>query len=502
MISIVESLQGIVNQYPEKTAVVADADSYSYHSLWQEVSACATYLKQNGLKPGDRVAVLLNNSIEYITSYYGIVACGGVVVALNTNAKPTDIANWVQHASADILITELGLYRRIASDATTLEQRQLIIIDSGEDSAEGRFWTRQIKASAPDLFQPSPVSGGMPATIIYTSGTTGNPKGVTLSHDNLMANFTAVIDYLHLVSDDSILNILPFYYSYGNSILHTHLLTGATIILENDFMYPVKTLNRIARMKVTGFSGVPATYSILLNKTSLREYDLSSLRYVTQAGGAMPTANIRKFAEHLGHTKFYIMYGQTEATARLTYLEPADLFDKMGSVGKPLKCVNIEIRDKSGGIVDAGVIGELFVSGPNIMQGYWRNKCLTDQVIINGFLKTGDLGYKDKDGYIFLTGRRSDMIKVGGNRISPLEIEEIVHQIDGIDEVAATGVEDELLGQVIKLTVVKNKNSALTERQIKAYCRQNLALYKTPKFINFVDSMPKTASGKVKRFLL
>jgi len=498
-VSIVHSLQEVVATYPDNIAIVDGKNRCSYDELWSEVAACACVLKQLGLSKGDRVALYMNNSASFVSSYYGIIACGAVVVALNTTAKGTDIKNWLQHSGAQFLIAEKKLYRPIESGVDGMTQIQRIVIDDG---GKNRPWEKRLLGVSVTSFQPELLSAEMPVAIIYTSGTTGQPKGVTLSHGNYVANLSEVITYLSLSSSDSILNILPFYYSYGNSILHTHLLTGATIVLENDFMYPVKSLKKIADMKITGFSGVPATFLILLNKTTLTDYDLSSLRYVTQAGGPMPPSSIRKFIGLLDHVSFFVMYGQTEATARLTYLEPTKLLERMGSVGKPLNGVQIEIRDESSDVVDPGIEGELYVSGPNIMSGYWKNKTLTEQVIVNGFLKTGDLGYKDDDGYIFLTGRRADMIKVGGNRISPLEVEELVHQLAGVEQVAATGVADELLGQVIKLTIVRNKGSNLNERAIKAYCREHLALYKVPKFISFVDDLPKTASGKVKRFLL
>jgi len=220
--------------------------------------------------------------------------------------------------------------------------------------------------------------------------------------------------------------------------MHTHLLSGATIYLENSFMYPVKILQKMVDTKATGFSGVPATYSILLNRANMQEYDLSKLRYITQAGGAMPPSNIQKLQKLLPHVNIYIMYGQTEATARITYLEPSMLNSKMGSIGKPLHGLLVEIRDNMGLKVDAGVEGQLYVSGPGIMKGYWGDETLTSSVMDSGYLKTGDIGYMDSDGYIYLTGRLSDMIKVGGNRISPLEVEEIITRLEGIEEVAAS----------------------------------------------------------------
>jgi long-chain acyl-CoA synthetase len=498
--SIVHALESVADKYPAKIAIADANHGHTYHDLWSEIRACAHYLTELNIKSGQRVAIVLSNSFQYIVVYYGVLFCGGVVVALNTSASPGDISNWYKHCGASLLISETDLVK----DASLINFTgflEPVILNSANDTMSNDYWKNKISDPRFKLEINEPAASAA-ASIIYTSGTTGNPKGVTLTHGNLASNIYEIIKYLNLSKNDSIINILPFFYSYGNSIMHTHLLSGATIFLENSFMYPVKILQKIADTRATGFSGVPATYSILLSRTNMMEYELSSLRYITQAGGAMPPSNIQKLQKLLPHVNIYIMYGQTEATARITYLEPSMLNSKMGSIGKPLHGLIVEIRDNLGLKLDAGVEGQLYVSGPSIMKGYWGDESLTSSVMDNGFLRTGDIGYMDSDGYIYLTGRLSDMIKVGGNRISPLEVEEIITRLDGIEEVAASGVDDEMLGQVVKVTVVRSADSHITEMQIKAFCRQQLAQYKIPKFIEFVEQLPKTSSGKVKRYLL
>ena len=497
--NIINSVLDCAKKHPEKAIIISGDHSCTYNNLVLEISSCAARFQSLGIKSGDRISLLLGNSIQYVVAYYAAISYGALVVPLNTTAKPIDITNWIAHSGSKILVVSQKLYKSFSDDC--VESLNVVIVPDSEINSD-MYWSSQ-QVQAVNLGELSEqISSDMPATIMYTSGTTGKPKGVTLTHGNFVHNFNEVIKYLHLTSNDSILNILPFYYSYGNSILHTHLMTAAAIVIENNFMYPIKALEKIESRQLTGFSGVPATFSILLNRTNLTEHNLSSLRYATQAGGAMPPSNIQRFIDQVDNVELFIMYGQTEATARLTYLEPSKLTTKLGSIGKPLGGVTIEIRGEEGNLVDRGVEGELYVKGPNIMQGYWNNCELTNQVIVDGYLKTGDLGHIDSEGYIYLTGRRSDMIKVGGNRISPLEIEEVVSQLDGIEEVAATGVDDEILGQVVKIAVVVNDGCHITELAIKSYCKKNLALYKIPKFVSFVESLPKTASGKVKRFLL
>jgi acyl-CoA synthetase (AMP-forming)/AMP-acid ligase II len=302
-----------------------------------------------------------------------------------------------------------------------------------------------------------------------------------------------------LTCEDSIVTVLPFYYSYGNSVLHSHLQVGARLILEANLVYPHAVVETIAKRRSTGFAGVPSTFALLLSRVKLDQHDLSSLRYVTQAGGPMSPALTEKLCAALPRTEVIVMYGQTEATARLTYLPPADLRRKSGSVGVAIPGVQIEVRREDGQRAAVDEVGEVWARGPNIMIGYWRDADATGAVLRDGWLKTGDMGSLDADGYLYLKGRRSDIIKVGANRIHPREVEEAIAEIPGVQEAAAVGVDDEMLGQVIKVFVVPTQQAALTAMQVQAHCRARLASYKVPKFVEFVDSLPKTASGKVRR---
>ncbi len=213
--------------------------------------------------------------------------------------------------------------------------------------------------------------------------------------------------------------VLPFYYSYGNSILHTHLSCGASLVIENSFMYPHKVMERMVKEEITAFAGVPSTYYLLLARTKLANYDFSSLRYCTQAGGAMDVNRIQAFLELVPNVEFLVMYGQTEASARLSYLPPERMKEKPGSVGIPIPGVELTIRDANNDVLPSGKQGEVCARGANIMRGYWRDEEETDKVMKGGWLHTGDLGYVDKDGYYYLVGRNKEMIKTGAHRISP-----------------------------------------------------------------------------------
>lgn len=495
-----ELLRVSVERHPDALAVVDGERRVRYAELWEQIAAVAGYLKVQGLRTGDRVALLLENSVEYVVAYYAVQLAGGVCVALNTATKARDIVNWIRHSEACFLFADSRL-PEFAAVCSALDAGTRIVVLGEMSDSNPSSWSQALAgnaaAAAPDSLAPESL-----ASIIYTSGTTGNPKGVCLSHRNLYSNIRSILDYLELTAEDSIVNVLPFFYSYGNSILHTHLAVGARIVLEKSMLYPVQVLKRMSEERVTGFSGVPSTYSILLNRVDIGQFDLGNLRYMTQAGGPMAPADIQRLTSALPNVRFFVMYGQTEASARLSYLPPERLFDKLGSIGIAIPGVHIEIRDAHNARVAAREPGELCAQGENIMQGYWKNPDMTAGVLRDGWLHTGDIAYADEDGYLFIVGRASDMIKSGAHRISPKDIEEVALEVDGVAEAVAVGVPDELLGQVIKLIVVKRPGTELDAMTIQRHCKQNLASYKIPKLIEFTDTIPRTSSGKVQRFKL
>lgn len=497
-----EALLRSAESRPDAIALVDGSARVSYAALWERIAAAAGCFAELGLKPGDRVALLLDNSVEYVVGYYATLCCGGVVVALNTATKARDIVNWLRHSGATLLLAD-GAHPDFQAiiDGAPAEIPVITVKGGHRDDRRFHAW-EEVEGYSGGTHGCDRAAPAALASIIYTSGTTGAPKGVTLSHRNLASNIASILQYLDLGADDSIVNVLPFFYSYGNSILHTHLAVGARVVLEKSMMYPAQVLKRMVDESVTGFSGVPSTYSILLNRVDLSQFDLSGLRYMTQAGGPMAPADIQRLTALLPAVRFFVMYGQTEASARLSYLPPDRLFDKLGSIGVAIPGVTIEIHDQDGQPAGANQVGELCAQGDNIMRGYWMDDGLTAQVVRGGWLCTGDLAYRDEDGYLFIVGRASDMIKSGAHRISPKDIEEVVLELDGVAEAVAVGIPDELLGQVIKLIVVRRQDAALDAKSIQRHCRQQLAAYKIPKVIEFAESIPRTSSGKVQRFKL
>ena len=477
-------LQSVVRN-PEAEAIVHWKDSVrrglSYEKLWNSVCRSAALLHDLGVAAGHRVALVMGNSPEYVAAYYGALACGAVVVPLNIESKAKDLWNWIAHCEARVVWIDVDHPAHFELTDLIKQKAEVVPVDESYFD-QAPFDQVPLDIPPPDL-----------ATIVYTSGTTGNPKGVMLSHANLVSNAVGIIQYLQLSPLDRTLNLLPFFYSYGNSVLHTHLIAGACLVLGSSLMYPQQVLKTMVTESVTGFPGVPWMFSTLMNRTGFDGTQLPAIRYFTQAGAAMAPKEIGKVTEAFPGAKFFVMYGQTEATARLTYLPPQELPLRPGSVGVAVDGLKIEVREN----------GEVFASGPSIMQGYWKDSAATAAVIRSDergrWLATGDLGYLDKGGYLYLVGRNSEMIKTSGHRISPQEIEETLSGLEGVEEVVALGIPDDRLGEAIKVVIIRSDESTLKERDVLAYCRQNLSSYKIPKLVEFVLAIPKTASGKVLR---
>ena len=474
-------------EHPEQVAIREVNRSISYIELIKLVDILSLWLSSNDLKKGDRVCIHLTNSIEYVCAYYACWKRNLVPVALNTLASQKEIRNWIEHCQG----------RLILSGKLRADDFDIPVCSINTDL--NHLYINEKKIAEPDAaFAEHHVNGEDLATIIYTSGTTGNPKGIALTHRNLSVNVQAIIKSLSIDRHDIFLCVLPFFYSFGNSILHTHLVSGATLVLQNSVVYPIEILNTIVREKCSGFAGVPSIYISLVKKTLFAQHDLSSLRYMTQAGGPLSVEFIEQIRGRLPDVKFVIMYGQTEASSRISYLPPDELESKIGSVGVGVDGVTISVQKDNGTPCRAMETGEICINGDNVMQGYWNDAQATARVLNDGRLKTGDEGYLDEDGYLYIVGRQSEILKISEHRVSPYEIEEALLLHPQVEECAVVGCSHEQMGQFAKAFIVKN-GTDVSVNILKKFCKQLLAKYKIPREIEFIDRLPKTSSGKIKR---
>jgi len=504
------------NKFPDKIALICGNKKWTYQTLDLYSNQLALSLIEYGLKKHDRVIIFLNNSSETIISLYGILKAGGIFIILNSSIKTNKLKYIIQDSGAKILITHTSK-SKIVNDALdeNMNLEKIVWLGNASDIpkdlvARSILWKELFQ----DIHNGDNIKEKLQtnrrwrildydlATLIYTSGSTGEPKGVMSSHHNMVSAARSIIQYIQNISDDIILDVLPLSFDYGLYQVIMTFMFGGTIVLEKSFTYPIKILEIIEKEKVTGFPIVPTILAILLRMENLSKYNLSSLRYMTNTGAALPVEHIKMIRKILPHVKFISMYGLTECK-RVSYLPPEELDHRPTSVGIPMPNCEVFIVDENGHEVPKGKIGELVVRGSNVMRGYWNAPEITRKTFRKGhfpgevLLYTGDLFRMDEEGYLYFVGRKDDLIKTKGERVSPKEIENVLYMIPGVVEAAVIGVPDEVLGQAVKAFLVCDQDYNLTEKDILKYCSDNLETFMIPKYIKLVKELPKTPNGKI-----
>lgn len=509
MTTLPESLRQAAERNPDQPVFIQQQSVTTYGELELASSRMARGLRRRGVARGERVALLLDSSIEYLIAYYAILKAGATVVPLAADTRTSPLVYALKHCDARAAVLDARNLKYLSGRAGELPLLSMLVYRGGARLAEvalgepGHFERIELES----LFEADgggagggavQLQPGELASITYTSGTTGRPKGVMLSHRNLVANVRSIVEYLALGPSDRVAMVLPFHYVYGNSVLHTHICAGATIVAVSSMTFPAQVLADIAAHRCTGLSGVPSTFARL---TSLSEigHDLSSLRYVTQAGAAMTPALTEKLRALLPQARIFVMYGQSEATARLAYVPPEDLGRKLGSAGRAIPGVRLKILGPEGQELPPRSTGEVVAQGDNVMQGYWKDPEQTARALRATGLHTGDLGWLDEEGFLFIVGRESEMIKSGAHRISPLEIEHVIEELDGVRECAVVGVPDELLGQAILAVVVPMEGREVDRQRLLRGCLDQLPRFKLPAHILELPALPRTPTGKVAR---
>ena len=483
---------------PDHAALISEDREISFRVLTEMSGRAAAAFADSGLRRGDRVLVLLGNGPEYAAVFFGLLAAGGVMVPLNPNNTVESVQYVARHCQARFAVANESAYPHIAE----WWRGAPAFLDGPPRHGTLPLAELLETGTPPPIDVRPPYHGDQdPALLLYTSGTTGMPKGVMLSHENLNANTNSILEYLRLEPSDRTLAILPFYYSYGNSLLLTHVFAGATLVIENEFAYINKALSVMRDRGVTGFSGVPSHYALLIGRSKFLESDWPHLRYMTCAGGPLPVAHIQRIRAALPHVQLHVMYGQTEGAARLSSLDPSLVDRKVGSIGRGIPGVELRVVGKDGSEVEPGDIGEIVARGKNIMIGYLEDPVGTADVLRNGWLHTGDLATVDGEGFIYIRGREKEFIKSGGYRIGPQQIEDVILQHQSVQECGVIGIPDELLGeQVIAFAVFRPEADRGNAREdLLIFLRKRLPAYMVPARIVPIDALPKTETGKVRR---
>jgi len=473
------------SKFLDKDLILGRAEVASYRDIYRKSLVLAANLKEE-IGENNNVLVLFPNASWFIIAYLAIFKSGNVCVPLNTDIEQKNLDYIINQCHPPMAFISKRLKPKLNLDGITLyDEDDMLTLAS---QAVGR---------ADDL--SGSFDSNRLAEIIFTSGSTGDPKGVMLSHRNLIANTDSILKYLKLNAEDTIEIVLPFYYCYGLSLLHTHLRVGGSLVLNNTFIFLGSVLDDLTKYKCTGFSGVPSHFQLLLrNSTSFKTMDLPHLRYVTQAGGKLHDVFIEEFREAFPEVVFFVMYGQTEATARLSYLSPELLSEKLGSMGKGIPDVELEIFNEQGQPAGVGEVGEIVARGDNIMLGYLNDEELTAKTLKDGWLHTGDLARKDEDGFFFITARVKEIIKVGGNRVSPKEVESVILTLPEVVDCTITGEFDDMLGELLKaeITLVSTADKDQLKVEIQRKCAAELISYKVPQKIEFLDRVNIAATGK------
>jgi acyl-CoA synthetase (AMP-forming)/AMP-acid ligase II len=497
-------LTGAARRFPDKNAVVFPAERITFGALDRASRQVAAGLHRLGVGPGARVGILYENSLAALAWFWGVQRAGAVSVDIPSLAGEAAIAGILAESQPAALAVHPRQLAKLGPDALSAAPGLLLsTADAGSAPLpDGRRLVplEALLAGEEPVSDGPCVSSSDVALVIYTSGSTGRPKGVMLTHDNLHSNVTAFNARIQFTTDDSLLVVVPLHFIHGRIQLLTYAMLGGTMFFSAGFHFPKQVLEEMVQHGVTAFSGVPYHFATLLAQTRLKSTPLPRLRHFSVTGGALSPAALRELQDAVPHARIHLNYGQTESSPRLTYLGPSEVFERVGSCGRAIPGVTIEIVGEGGRALPAGEIGEVVVSSPGIMKGYVSgDERASGRIDDQGRLWTGDLGRLDADGYLYLAGRRSAMIKCAGERIFPGEVEDVLNAHPAVAESAALGVPDPMLGERLVACVVKRAGAEVAAADLRTHCLRSLPLVRTPHEVRFVAAIPKTSSGKVRR---
>jgi len=490
--------RNVMRKFPRKTAVIYEGNSWTYAECDAMIEALRRNLARRfGLKQGDRVAYVLPNCFEFFVAYWAVIRSGAVVTPVNVRLRPEEMGYVIANSDADILLVHEQTWPA-AKEALKHAPNVKHVIGIGVPEAEAQFNELVTGEPAP---APPPIKTEDLAIIMHTSGTTGRPKGAMMRHADLLFNVkNAIIAHGFRHEDVHLLWVPMFHCTALYSMLPTAAYQGSTIVVAPR--PDVKELVQLVeRHRITTFLGVPTMFYFLGAMKDLGNYDLSCLKLIAYAGSPMPPQTIKRLREKLPHVQLRNFFGLTETISVTHVLPDEDALKHPDSVGKLLPEVHHRIIDEQGNEVKPGEVGELCFARENVVTGYWKQSDLLEKAMLGDWFRTGDLAMVDEDGYVFLKGRRKDMIIVGGENVYALEVESVILTHDKVLEVAVVGVEAkgirEYLGELVKAVVVPKQGVTLTELDVKRHCAERLATYKVPQLVEFRDKLPRNPAGKV-----
>jgi long-chain acyl-CoA synthetase len=483
---------------PQKLALASGDRRRTYRELERDAGALRAELQALGVGVGDRIVVFIPNSVPAVIAIFGVLSAGGCLVVMDPSTPPERLAYVIDHCQpAGVVVVPERQSALSQAQAMATHQCSRIVLDEDGTVVDSR---RHHGDEPP----PPDVADDDLCAIIYTSGSTGRPKGVTFTHRSVDAVVRAVSSYLEHQPDDIVLSVLQLAFGYGLLQLLVTFRSGGRLILQPGYVFPYDLVRIMAEERVTGFAGVPTLFALLLRLDNVSSDMFASLRYITNAAAAMPQSLLPKLQATFAGAQIFLMHGQTECL-RTSYLPPDEIATRSTSIGRGMPGVEMWLEDESGESVPPGQVGELVVRGAGVMMGYWNDPKASAAVVQSTddphirTLRTRDLFRTDDEGYFHFVARTDDIIKSRGQKVSPLEIEELLYERPDIVEARVIGVHDDILGNAIRAEVVLAEGVELDEPAIKRYLRQRLEDYKVPHQIAAVEVLPKTSSGKILR---
>lgn len=506
-----ELLDRAVEKYGERTALRFYEKKWSYRDVWKAAKCFAASLAASGVKKGDRVAIMLPNTPHYVFALFGTFQAGAIVTQVNPMYVEREIEHILNDSGAETMVVYAPLYARVNNVRFRTSLKKVVVVTLGDEDValengdigfDDFLKTDTERTAQVDLDPVKDV-----AVLQYTGGTTGVSKGVMLTHQNIIANLEQTYHFnfskLDFPADARSINILPMFHIYGlTCVTFTGFRAGIEQIILPRFDVN-EVLETIRREKPFFFSGVPTMYIALNSVPNVSKYGLDSVRYYNSGGSGMPVEQLHAFEKNSGQY-VYEGYGLSE-TSPVTHVNPPFLTRRPGSIGIPIPNTDARIvipDDEGMKEADIGEIGELVISGPQVMKGYWGRPEETNAVLKDGWLHTGDMARMDEEGYFYIVDRKKDMIVASGYNVYPREVEEVIYEIPAVQETAVIGVPDPYRGETVKAFIVCKQGASLTEEDVMAHCDKRLAAYKRPKKIEFVTDLPKSAVGKLLRRVL